>query len=103
MSFFNLKKKDDFVDLGEKYKKQQEKVRNLKEEVKEESRTEVSSPGVFGMFGASQANTEISSTDASDEKKKKLAKRLMDMTNKIEDLSNQVFQLQNRVEELEKN
>jgi peptidoglycan hydrolase CwlO-like protein len=36
------------------------------------------------------------------EKKKKLAKRLMDMTSKVEDLSNQIYHLQQRIEVLER-
>ena len=57
---------------------------------------------MFGFFG--NANTTPSETDTEDprEKRKKLAKRLMDMTSKIEDLSNQIFHLQERIEILEK-
>lgn len=36
------------------------------------------------------------------EKKQKLAKRLLDMTDKIEDLSNQIYHLTQRIELLEK-
>jgi len=42
------------------------------------------------------------SQDNASEKRKKLAKRLMDMTTKIEDLSNQVYQMQQRIEVLER-
>jgi len=36
------------------------------------------------------------------EKKQKLAKRLLDMTDKIEDLSNQIYHLKQRIELMEK-
>jgi predicted nucleic acid-binding Zn-ribbon protein len=36
------------------------------------------------------------------EKRRKLAKRLMEMTDKLEDLNNQIYHLQQRIEVLEK-
>ena len=49
----------------------------------------------------SQKGSEEPAED-SNEKKTKLAKRLMDMTDKIEDLSNQIYHLQQRMELIEK-
>jgi hypothetical protein len=48
-------------------------------------------PGSEGDMGGSE-----------DDRKKRLAKRLMDMTEKIEDLNNQIYHLQQRIELLEK-
>ncbi|MCK4647595.1 hypothetical protein KAT24_01545, partial [Candidatus Pacearchaeota archaeon] len=64
----------------------------------------------FNFLGgmASAAKTEEPGWDVGagdsevDERKKKLAKRFMDMTNKIEDLSNQIYHLQQRIEVLER-
>jgi hypothetical protein len=42
------------------------------------------------------------SNESHEEKRKKLAKRLLDMTNKIEDLSNQIYHLTQRMEVIEK-
>lgn len=39
---------------------------------------------------------------AAEEKKKKLAKRILDMSEKIEELSNQIYHLRRRVEFLER-
>ena len=39
---------------------------------------------------------------AIEERKKKLAKRLMDITNKMESLSNQIYHLEQRIELLER-
>ncbi|MEN7982072.1 MAG: hypothetical protein ABFQ65_01350 [Nanoarchaeota archaeon] len=108
MGFFDLRKKDKFVDLTKKYKKQQENIKNIREEsgdknlVSEETQPVAS--GIFGMFGGEQNKKEHINSDDGEvlEKRKKLAKRLMDMTDKIEDLSNQIFHLQQRVEILEK-
>ncbi len=101
MGLFGLGKKDNFVDLTERYKKQKEKIENIQEESKEE---QVQSPGIFGMFGGTNqpaATEENSNGEEIVERKRKLAKRLMDMTDKIEDLSNQIYHLQQRVEILE--
>lgn len=109
MGFLGFGKKDNFVDLTEKYKKQQEKIKNIRDESTENStqnnseQSPLPAPGIFGMFGGNASiNNETNSSEDNGEKKRKLAKRLMDMTDKIEDLSNQIFHLQQRIEILEK-
>ena len=93
-----FKKKDDVLDLTERYKKQQERLKAIKTE--QESTTTTTGIGIFGM--ATPTPSVISSDTGSDEeKRKKLAKRLMAITDKIEDLSNQIYHLQQRVELLE--
>lgn len=106
MRFFNRKPK--ILDLTEHYKRQQEKVEAMKEEAKENSPTE-SSFGFLGNIasaGSSSSNVESSEyvdvSSSADEKRRRLAKRLMDMTSKIEDLNNQIYHLQQRIEVLEK-
>jgi len=47
-------------------------------------------------------STSENEMGSSDDKRKKFAKRLMDMTEKIEDMSNQISHLQQRIELLEK-
>ena len=113
MGLFGLGKKDNFVDLGEKYRKQQERANEIKNDSQEENNLDLTknvqseSPGIFGMFGGATPTSlptteENSSEDNIIEKKRKLAKRLMDMTDKIEDLSNQIYHLQQRIEILER-
>lgn len=111
MGLFGLGKKDNFIDLTEKYKKQQKRAREIKGDSQEENisdsikEAQPTSPGIFGMFGGTNQQTsveEIPSEENIVEKKRKLAKRLIDMTNKIEDLSNQIYHLQQRVEILER-
>ncbi len=54
----------------------------------------------YPTYGASQS--KANSEEDADEKKRKLAKRLMDITEKLEEISNQIYHLQQRVEVLEK-
>ena len=105
MGLFGLGKKKDFIDLTERYKKQQEK----KQSEKEETNSQSSSGDAFSFLGnlASSSSSEQESEDYLDisgagEKRKKLARRLIDMTNKLEDLLNQIYHLQQRIELLER-
>jgi hypothetical protein len=73
-----------------------------------------SGSGFFGGFfgGGSSSSSSASSTSEPtpgisdsvnpDERRRKLAKRLGDMTSKIEDLSNQIYHLQQRLEVVER-
>ncbi len=65
------------------------------------------SGGFFGgFFGGSSTTPEPTLPGSErvnpDEKRRKLAKRLGDMTSKIEDLSNQIYHLQQRLEVVER-
>ncbi len=96
------RKKDKIVDLSERYKKQIKKSSEMPSTEQESS----SNLGFLGSI-ASSSNSDTSQSDYvnlsdSEEKKNKLAKRFMDMTNKIEDLSNQIYHLKQRMEVLEK-
>jgi len=126
------KKREDFVDLGAQYKKRQEKISNLKESLSESqgegsespnAYQENSSGGIFGIFGSANSSSNSSteqnsnyadfssqgsdpetegSLDGMNEKRKKLTKRILDMTQKLEDISNQLYRLQQRVEVIER-
>lgn len=109
MGFLGFGKKDRILDLGERYRKQQERLTQGKEDTNPSSdlpKEENSQPqGAFSFLG-NLASTNSEQTDSintsGDDKKKKFAKRLIDMTDKLEDLSNQIYHLQQRVELLEK-
>lgn len=101
-------RKEKILDLTERYKRQQEKISNIESDNPEASQS--SSQGAFSFLG-NLASSSASETQPSEyenvsgdttEKRKKLAKRLMDMTSKIEDLSNQIYHLQQRIEVLER-
>ena len=103
MGLFGLGKKDKVLDLTDRYRKQQEKTAEIKQDM-QQNQQDVATP--FAFFG--NANTTSSESQgvvdlsAGEDKKKKLAKRLVDMTGKLEDLSNQIYHLQQRIEVLEK-
>ncbi|MFC1710937.1 hypothetical protein ACFLZJ_02160 [Nanoarchaeota archaeon] len=108
MKFF--KKKDRVLDLTKNYKKKQEQIMPASSTG---SDTEASPLGsAFSMFGDSDSSSSSSSDSSSDEyvdfsasgdeKKKRLAKRLVDMTDRLEDLSNQIYHLQQRIEVMER-
>lgn len=107
MGFFGFGKKDKVVDLSEKYKMQQEVAKEKKISENKES-SKGNAFGFFGSMSSSASQNPIASDEAIDtsenleEKRRKLAKRLSDMTTKMEDLSTQIYHLQQRVELLEK-
>ena len=125
-----FKKKRDVIDLTEHYRKKQEKLAAMKED-RDSSSSGISTSTIptsssssttsgIGIFGMSSNNSNtnstsdsssseystygstVSSSDSIEAKRKKLAKRLMAMTDKIEDLSNQIYHLQQRIEVLER-
>lgn len=108
MALFGFKRKNEVLDLTKKYKKQLDEA--TKKETNLENAPQQTQSQGFNFLGsmASGIKTEKypESTGAEvseiDERKKRLIKRFMDMTNKIEDLSNQVYHLQQRIEVLEK-
>lgn len=89
---------------------------SAKRRAKQSSKQEDSSLGFLGNLAGSNSDNSSGSDISWDndsqsnqatvgeyqEKKQKLANRLLDMTNKIEDLSNQVYHLKQRIELLEK-
>tara|TARA_Y100000034_G_scaffold8818_1_gene9508 strand:- start:6441 stop:6767 length:327 start_codon:yes stop_codon:yes gene_type:complete len=101
MGWFGFGKKDKVVDLTREYKKQQEQTSQIPEESKQ-----TSSATPFSIFGDSIPNkpsddyVDVSGT--TEDKRKKLAKRFLDITSKLEELSNQIYHLQQRIEVLEK-
>lgn len=98
MKFFKFGKKERVLDLTERYKKQQAKANQVKDA--EQETASQNSLGFLGNFA--QVGQSNSQEDLGDDRKRKLAKRLMELTSKMEDLSNQIYHLQQRVEVLEK-
>jgi prefoldin subunit 5 len=109
MALFGLKKKDRVLDLTEKYKKQLDEATQRESNLETSPQQTQSEPQGFNFLGGmasaaktSETNEESNPEGYGDERKKKLAKRLIDMTGKIEDLSNQIYHLQQRIEVLER-
>ncbi len=109
-----FRKKDRVIDLTEYAKREQEtpQTDNDPVDLTPSASDSPSAPdsgglgGFFGgVFGGGSASTSETPTDVSmgaDEKKRRFAKRLKDMTDKMEDISNQVYHLQQRIELLER-
>lgn len=114
MAFLGFGKRK-VIDLSERYKREQEKIAEMKKEGQPKQRASkyensISSDAI-SLFANRMAKEQIQKEEdsedeedesSSEDKKKKLAKRLMYMTDRIEDLSNQIYHLQQRVEVLEK-
>ena len=83
MSFFGFGKKKKILDL-----------------TKESGEQESSQEGVKSDEPEIEIIDDFPQTP--EERRKKLAKRIIDMTEKIEEVSNQLYHLQQRVEVLEK-
>ncbi len=120
-----FRKRDEVLDLSQKYREQlraRHPVARTQDmidmtaavvpaPIAQESPKQ-SSFNPFGFFESSvqpqtssfnNTEPEVTSTGGLDEdKRRKLAKRLGDMTERIEELSNQVYQLQQRIETLER-
>ncbi len=105
MGLFGFGKKNRVIDLSERYKMQVAAAERAKKS--QESSTGSSpfaffdSPQVTGTSSGPSSDM-VDLSDTAEERKKKLAKRIMDMTEKMEDLSNQIYHLQQRLEVLER-
>ena len=126
-----LFRRNKIVDYTENYHYQRKKANaNMKDNLSENSDTssasssktqESSLGGFFNFFGGSSSSSQstsnisdnLSTSDNSglsssteildaEEKRRRLALRLKNMTDRIEDLSNQLYQLQQRMEVVEK-
>jgi hypothetical protein len=109
-------KKDKVIDYSENYHAAKKFAQRSQQPSQNTSSDSYPDMGFLGSVGSSSASNATTNNFAWDnepapsqetvgdysEKKQKLAKRLLDMTNKIEDLSNQIYHLMQRVELLEK-
>lgn len=103
MNLFGKKKKNKVIDLRD-YKSPQKNLTNLtKDFPKTETSSEISAFG-FGNFSSENSHDSSNNPnqEISEDKKSKLAKRFLEMTDKIEDLSNQIYHIKQRLEIIEK-
>ena len=87
-------KRQNVVDLAESYRQKKEKEAAEQAEKKDTG---------FSFFepDSEEISTEPLDSGTAEERRKRLAKRLVDMTNKLDDLSNKIYHLQQRIELLE--
>ncbi len=102
MGLFSFRRKRDVIDLGERYKKRKEKAEQTASESKDSSQSNADGFAFFDVQKTPEKEETIDLSDTGREKKRKLAKRLVEMTSRLEDLSNQIYHLQQRVEVLER-
>ncbi len=111
-------KKEKTVDLTNRYTRQVEKMENIRGLVNKATNTNKTSPqkiqtqtqpvqtqnsfGFLRDMASSAPVTYPESEDSADDKRRKLAKRLADLTERLEDLSTQIYHLSQRVELLER-
>jgi len=110
MGFFKFGKNRDFVDLGERYRKQQERANSAESASDDGKGSNDEVP--FSFFNAQSEETGKSNNNESEEiidisdtidsRKKKLSRRILDMTNKLEEAENNIYHLQQRIEVLER-
>lgn len=116
MGLFNRKKK--VIDLGERYRKRKAREEKINSGSTESSQESSQPATPFSFFDAGASSSSGSTSDSSTEssgvvdlsgtgtgttsRKKRLAKRILDMTTKLEELSNQIYRLEQRVEVLER-
>ncbi|MFH1586074.1 MAG: hypothetical protein ABIB79_04860 [archaeon] len=108
-----FRKRDRVIDLTKRYKiRDDSNPQAIQRSQTQESvqSTQDSLPSFFGAIAqtttssVSEQSSEYMdfSSDSAEDKRRKLAKRLMNMTEKIEDISNQIYHLQQRIELLER-
>jgi TolA-binding protein len=127
MAIFGKRKKDRVVDLSGRLERHRERMResassNVRPDssgtldlssssnsygASSSSESSSSGGGFFGsFFGGGSSSSSSNSTETalseSEEKRKRLAKRIASMTEKIEELENEVFRLKQRMDVLEK-
>ncbi len=59
-------------------------------------------PSTYSNYSSRINDSQNAPQETNEERKSKLAKRLLDMTNRLEDLSNQIYHLSQRLELVEK-
>jgi len=101
MGWFGNKKK--IVDLSERYKVPARKIPEKSGDTDQNFLSDMASSNSLNSSNEVVWDSDNSQTqDFAKEKRIKLTKRLLDMTEKIEDLSNQIYHLKQRMEVLEK-
>jgi len=115
---FGKKKKDEVLDLRNLRRNVNYNKSSQNSNIKKETTNESNNFDFLGSLASSNISSSSNnsnsdyvyvnenyindSNESPEEKRKKLAKRLLDMTNKIEDLSNQMYHLNQRIEVIEK-
>lgn len=110
------KKTPEYVDLGEKLRKKEQRISNFKQNNSSEQTLETtnheqpatnpsstdSSGGFFGFFGGSGTASQTQSQPEQETRKIKISDKLREMTTRLEEQENEIYKLKKRLEILEK-
>lgn len=124
MKIFNKKKSKGYIDLSSHLEKQENKKKtfipqktnseglvDLTGQLPKEENTSTetkpsesnSNNGFFGFFSQQKPKEEaVYNSDPQEEKKKRLIKRIMNLTNRLEDQEKEIHSLKQRIEVLER-
>lgn len=101
------KKKTGYVDLSKKLSRHEEKIENLKPLANQTESSNLqnsnNSTGFFGsFFGGSAQASDFQESTSQEDKREKLKKRLIEMTNRLEEHEKEIYQLKQRLEIIER-
>ena len=101
------RKKTAYVDLSKKLSRHEEKIENLKplsnQTENSNSQETNNSTGFFGsFFGGNASASSFQENNSQEDRREKLKKRLIDMTNRLEEHEKEIYQLKQRLELLER-
>jgi hypothetical protein len=107
-----FKRKDNVIDLSARYKKQQSRPSTPAASARNSSSTSegatdsgfsfLSNLAAVGAQNNSRQDYAATEEEDSEDKRKKLAKRILDLTDRVEELSIQLYHLQQRIELIER-
>lgn len=98
MAFFGFGKKGKVIDLGERYRKTSEAKKG-----EASNSFNVLGNAASGSYSGSSGSFDAGEFSGStEENRKKLVKRLLDITTKLDEITTQIYHLQQRVELLER-
>lgn len=107
------RKKDNYVDLGEKLRKQEEKLEKfqsnslgesseISESIHEPTPEPATQGGFMGFFGSSTRNVEEPEESPVEERRKKLKSILNGLTDRLDEQEKEIYRLSQKLEVIER-
>lgn len=113
-----FRRREKVVDWTERLTRQKESENRLRQSIRENAEAQQQPPqkessggSFFSFFGNSTPSNSSTNTEANssysdggdeEERRRKLAKRLADITTRLEDLSNSIYKIEQRLELIER-
>jgi len=104
------RKKDNYVDLGEKLKKQEERIERFQNNIstnegdiiKNVTPEPETQGGFMGFFGSSASKTEEPEESPVEERRKKLKSILNSLTDRLDEQEKEIYKLNQKLEVIER-